>query len=558
MGPDCSLRVCPQGNSWALDSSTPHSYEECSGAGLCDRASGECKCFDGFEGYSCQRRSCPNDCSGNGVCRLLRDIESSVSYSADSWDNSQIMACVCDNGYFGSDCSQRRCPTGDDPLTMCPTTSAAGMVQEIKFTLGSELTHTVESAVITNDEGMDLFGVDDAKSFEDVRKSPAYAQALVGATDAYGQTYDAPTAAKAIFSLDRTDAVNNIDVGAASLKVALENIRNYRIDKVDVDAVTTGDSTDCTDNTVTSKCPYGSTTPKVLEKRYLVTFVPNARNSANFGSQQPLTCASGYSCNYPGCSPMVIAPFLYRYAATDSSSVGMAFDSTTSARYSFYAGTSASTAAFDAVNYVKLASSSSPQLPAGIEVDDKVSSSSAKRYDIRVVVAVQDPVDGVDDSEVDVYWTKVTYGHINIMADTFEYGSSDKAGVWSAESDGNEAEFVPTLLGFTYRGFIPLGELAEIPDAPGITVEFPSRNMVSVSSNYRFFEILIKLPACKVTPLSIGDEFKDATGNSLVPVDARIENVECANRGQCNRKTGICECFSGFYGLACSQMTTIM
>jgi hypothetical protein len=37
MGPDCSLRVCPQGNSWALDSSTPHSYEECSGAGLCDR-----------------------------------------------------------------------------------------------------------------------------------------------------------------------------------------------------------------------------------------------------------------------------------------------------------------------------------------------------------------------------------------------------------------------------------------------------------------------------------------------------------------------------------------
>ena len=37
MGPDCSLRVCPSGTSWALDSSTPHGYEECSGAGLCDR-----------------------------------------------------------------------------------------------------------------------------------------------------------------------------------------------------------------------------------------------------------------------------------------------------------------------------------------------------------------------------------------------------------------------------------------------------------------------------------------------------------------------------------------
>ena len=34
---DCSLRTCPYGNSWALDNANPHAYEECSGAGLCDR-----------------------------------------------------------------------------------------------------------------------------------------------------------------------------------------------------------------------------------------------------------------------------------------------------------------------------------------------------------------------------------------------------------------------------------------------------------------------------------------------------------------------------------------
>ena len=63
----------------------------------------------------------------------------------------------------------------------------------------------------------------------------------------------------------------------------------------------------------------------VLEKRYLVTFMPNAANSANFGPQKPLLCASGYSCAHSGCAPMVSMPFLYRYAATDATTVGMAF-----------------------------------------------------------------------------------------------------------------------------------------------------------------------------------------------------------------------------------------
>lgn len=36
-GPDCSLRTCAFGNAWALDAADPHGYEECSGAGLCDR-----------------------------------------------------------------------------------------------------------------------------------------------------------------------------------------------------------------------------------------------------------------------------------------------------------------------------------------------------------------------------------------------------------------------------------------------------------------------------------------------------------------------------------------
>merc|ERR1719473_1926254 len=33
-----------------------------------DRKTGFCECFDGYTGRACQRQSCPEDCSGHGVC----------------------------------------------------------------------------------------------------------------------------------------------------------------------------------------------------------------------------------------------------------------------------------------------------------------------------------------------------------------------------------------------------------------------------------------------------------------------------------------------------------
>merc|ERR1719502_1914359 len=59
------------------------------------------------------RLACPNDCSGHGQCRRLLDIED--KYNA--WDYDKTAKCVCENGYQGLDCSQRKCPMGDDPIT---------------------------------------------------------------------------------------------------------------------------------------------------------------------------------------------------------------------------------------------------------------------------------------------------------------------------------------------------------------------------------------------------------------------------------------------------------
>lgn len=100
---------------------TAHAYMECSNKGLCDRTSGECVCFDGYEGSSCQRTVCHNSCSGNGVCRNIVDMTRALAttssrHSYQLWDGLKNQACVCDPGYSGIDCRERLCPKGADPL----------------------------------------------------------------------------------------------------------------------------------------------------------------------------------------------------------------------------------------------------------------------------------------------------------------------------------------------------------------------------------------------------------------------------------------------------------
>merc|ERR1719262_2089801 len=81
------------------DANEGHFYMECSNKGICDRKSGTCDCFDGYEGTACVRASCPNDCSGHGTCESIKEL-----------------ACKCDPVYYGADCSLKKCKYGVDPL----------------------------------------------------------------------------------------------------------------------------------------------------------------------------------------------------------------------------------------------------------------------------------------------------------------------------------------------------------------------------------------------------------------------------------------------------------
>lgn len=48
-----------------------------------------------------------------------------------------------------------------------------------------------------------------------------------------------------------------------------------------------------------------------------------------------------------------------------------------------------------------------------------------------------------------------------------------------------------------------------------------------------------------------------ATGGTGVGLTGNVCHVDCANRGICDYKTGVCSCFPGFYGKDCTLQSVL-
>lgn len=167
---DCSERMCPFELAWV---DVPdkvgsfHKYAECAGRGICDRGTGECACFDGYEGKGCQRTVCPNDCSGHGTCEYIEDMAFAASwndyenrgfkhdakkFALHSWDSGKIRGCVCDAQFGDADCSKRMCPYGNDVLDVRDDLLTATKYQQQNLIfLSSDHTGTPVSATAAID-----------------------------------------------------------------------------------------------------------------------------------------------------------------------------------------------------------------------------------------------------------------------------------------------------------------------------------------------------------------------------------------------------------------------
>jgi len=123
-GPDCSQRTCGRSVSWIkAHKEQPHlhaDFAECGDRGVCNGSTGECECYEGYEGKACQRTTCPDDCSGHGICRsnveLSQDAEETMRKDyLRAWDSGSHFGCKCEVGYRGENCGERECPSGSDP-----------------------------------------------------------------------------------------------------------------------------------------------------------------------------------------------------------------------------------------------------------------------------------------------------------------------------------------------------------------------------------------------------------------------------------------------------------
>lgn len=119
-GPDCSQRTCPKDYAWVgevVNANNLHPWTECSNKGTCDRTTGACNCFPGYDGVACQRTVCHNNCNDRGTCWPEKHLASKVNRMyMTPWDAMKHVGCLCDAGYRGPSCEFQECPSGTDPL----------------------------------------------------------------------------------------------------------------------------------------------------------------------------------------------------------------------------------------------------------------------------------------------------------------------------------------------------------------------------------------------------------------------------------------------------------
>merc|ERR1712100_969124 len=93
-----------------------HPLVECSNKGLCDRSTGECQCFENYDGIACERTVCPNACNEAGVCFTEKQLASGADvlkgYGNEAGRDCSGRGicdytdgtCQCFVGYYGTRC----------------------------------------------------------------------------------------------------------------------------------------------------------------------------------------------------------------------------------------------------------------------------------------------------------------------------------------------------------------------------------------------------------------------------------------------------------------------
>ncbi len=381
-------------------------------------------------------------------------------------------------------------------------------------------------------------------------------QILLIFQDHFGANYSAPAVGN-VFSTTPADF-------ASSIVTSLKALPNKMVGDVEASVLTPANRANA------YSCPASQACAK-LATSVRITYTADTENGNLMGTQNLLQCPSAYGCSEEGCRPHVKMPFAVRYVGHDAAvdytaaitTNAGATDSTSSTVNMVPLNYNADAfAAHSSKKIVLMTADSDPRLPADKKLNNQ--NDGLERFDARIEIIVVDPKDGTDDAADLMFYKVGFYDGITDLAD----GSTGSSSYEINEHRFKPNELTPanlkifplptTATSFVFTGYTAAGALPivghdaiSLREFPGVKLNFKSANMVA-DGEQRVFEIAYKLPVCKTSV------FNGVSPATDYKVGSYVENIECSGRGSCQYGTGECKCFEGYYGLACSQRTTLI
>jgi hypothetical protein len=426
------------------------------------------------------------------------------------WDEKAIQACICDGGFFGPDCSQRICPYGDDPATLCQQTYNVEQVQRITVDMAFDMSASTTSSPLGMSDRVIMRGNEFSLSF----KTPS------GQNYTTGRIRDLWGVQSATY-FDAADVAAALGgVGPKSIEAALQGLPNFAVRDVSVTKVAA--TLPANDN---------------MRSYFDVTFHHLQDKQNNYGVQNLLHCHLPYSCPGPGCQPRVKQSIGLAILQNDGDSGALSWVT----KAGMNAGLVYNAGDFAANNFVNIHTDSLLHCPTGVTCG----STGRDTFDAALAVVVV----GSATELARVYIKPVgSASHASLLVTDV---STEPHGRWASGAYLDKDTLATK--GFLYAGELTSANAAkfDVTDfAPGMFLEFASgvsgTNNVNVGAVVMYREV-----TCSVRDYSEPTRtFKYFSNND-------VENVECSNRGVCDRTTGMCKCHNGYTGAACNVATVL-
>lgn len=565
---DCSQRICPFEFAWV---DTPdklgnhHRYAECSNRGICDRDSGECECFPGYEGKACARTTCPNDCSGHGRCKYIEDLpfQSTPQQFDDgsffpqkaktfgdaykNWDASKTRGCQCDPEWGDVDCSKRMCQHGNDIMDQRDNLNNPQKlhVQHIQFVQDWHYTkfYHVDSGIV-----------------ETSPESDANRALMHGRTFALTFTSKLNETFTTIpIVMPASDGVGDMRNFFLDVEHALEALPNGVIDNVKVN----GDLR-------ISSWENGALQPWRADPTTDSQFLRGSGGSGSGalfyayvteGAIDKVVCVDGGSGYADGDSVTMV--FAGQTITLAVASAGLTDSTITPGVVTAETTGSATTEGYYGVKPLTSTSNGSGTgalfyvIVDGDGLDKVVAVAGGSGYadgnEVYIVIdgeTLTFTIDGgthivdTDAITTDSDLKAAVAGYANAKAGTY--------GVQLGYGDTN-MEISDQSAFETGNGALDGGEADA--DALYINITFHGKNVQGPQNL-----LTVKHIACAdgCTPKLTGLDLRYDTMNVTEIYQADYNSYECGRRGKCDYKTGICECFSGYSGLSCGTITSLV